>query len=496
MRCSKVYETLDGISKGIVLRYKYVQDLIYLGLVKTVPRIEDSTAELEDLKRKLFDVKTAIRSSRNSGIESQDGKAEKELLDQQIELRRRILDIVQNMKPTGIVQTSDGDVTLTYKGREALQLLEARMPAAGDWKWETLTSNVQKLSERLSSEAKEASVILKKISPRLKKIDEYHLRSAAVGLASIEGDAEHKAKRFIDYVREFEGINGADDTFVVLGAEEAVTLEMQDKLQNRDIFSDFLHLLPMLGHKNDLTPEIRAIATLLIAKPHKEREDLLSRIRSETASVGSKLGAALILLETEKTANIDTSRNDYKSWLRRLKNEAKGNLNDAIFASALLATATGDQEVIEKKFYQTQEYMKRLFNENMNAVSATIAIWPTTIEESFDNIRLAASQILLKKLSVGGVENFSLGIKLLTNNAEFIDTGMGSAIGIGKELMSAERIDGSGTMDQIVGISAVALIASPLLMRIPFTVFHALTFQKYATHDFIYHPVHTSYLYG
>ncbi len=496
MRCSDVYETLDGISRGSELRYKYVHDLIYLGLVKRVPRINDSTTELENLKKKLFEVKNAIKSLEDGRIRPQAGKSKSELLDQQIELRRSILDIVQNMRPSGVVKTSEGDVTLTYKGREVLQLLEARMPAASDLNWKTLEGNIKKLSERLSSEAKEASFILKKISPRLKKIDEFHLRSAAVGLASIDGDASRKARRFIDYTQDFEEIIESDDIFVVLGAEEAVSLEMQNKLKDRDIYADFLHLLPKLGYVNDLTPELRAIATLLISKPKEECNELLSRIRSETASIGSELGAALLLLESTDNSNFDILKDMYKSWLRKLKKASKGDINDAIFASALLATAAGDQKVIEDKFNQTQAHMKRLFNENMLAVSATIAIWPTNIEESFDNIRLAAAQILLKKLSVGGVENFSLGIKLLTNNADFINTGMGSTIGIAKDMQSAERIDTSGTMGQSAGAFTVALIASPLLLRAPFTVFHALTFQKYAVQDFKYHPVHTSYLYG
>jgi len=503
MRSSKVYETLDGLSKGTEMKYRLVPDLIRLGLVRKVPQTEDSTAEFEGLKVELKNVKKKIRSLRKKGIDAQSGCEQsgmkmKELQGQEIDLRRRILDMVRNMRPTGVVETSRGDVILTYNGREALQLLEARMPAASDLRWETLANNVEKFNEHLASEAIEASTILKQISPRLKTIDEYLLRSAAVGLASIDGDAEQKARKFIDHIAEFKNIMGSDDddTFVVLGAEEAVTQEMQNKLPDKDIFADFSTLLSELAHTSRLTPEHKAVATLLMSKPHKERSELLSRIKSETPSNGSVLGAALILLESTENTNIDASSTRYESWMRKLNKASRGDPNDAIVASALMATATGEQNVIEEKFDRARAYMEDLFSEKMLTASATIAIWPTNVEESFDNIRLAASQILLKKLSVGGVENFSLGMKLLTNNAEFIDTGMGSAIGLARDAGTAGRVKISGAMTEAAGATAVALLASPLLVRTPFTVFHALTIQKNAVQDFRFHPVHTSYLYG
>ena len=509
MRCSKVYKTLDGISRGTELRYTYMADLLHLGLIKRVPAIEDSTAEVEDLKRELYDVKRAIASFKKGGARDaggQEGPTIHELMNQEIDLRRRILDGVQNMRPTGIVRTSEGDVTLTYKGMETLQLLEARLPAAGEWEWETLAGNLEKLCDLLSREAEEASFILKKISPRLKNIDEYLLRSAAVGLASIGGDAEKKAWRFIDHVREFKELLGSDDTYVVLGAEEAVLHEMLNQVQDWDASGDFLTLVSELSHsrmfaseKTITDPEAKAIATLLMSRPPDERSELLSRIRGETPLMGDALGTALIVLESTRGSEIETSRHMYRSWMRRLRKSSRGGRMDAIdavVASALMATATGDQTVLEEKFNRARAYMKSLFQENMFAVSAAIAIWPTTIEESFDNIRLAASQILLKKLSVGGVENFSLGIKLLTNNADFVRTGMGSALGVGKDLESAGGTRISGAMIQAVGASAVAILASPLLSRTPFTVFHAITVQKNAVQDFRYHPVHTSYLYG
>ncbi len=496
MRSSKVYETLDGLSRGTEMKYRLVPDLIRLGLVRKVSQTEDSTAELEELKTQLKEVKNNIRSLRKEYIGAQSGIKMKELKSQETDLRRHILDMVQNMRPIEAVETFQGDVIVTYKGREALQFLEARMPATSDWRWEDLADDIDKLNERLASEAREASKILKEISPRLKTIDEYLIRSAAVGLASSGGDAEQKARKFIDYAVKFKDVMRFDDTLVVLGAEEAVTHEMQSKFQDRDVFADLSTLLSEVAHKSNITQEHKAVATLLISRPPKERSGLLSRIKSETHSIGSVLGASMILLESTEKTDIETSIHRYGRWMRKLKKASRDDPNDAIVASALMATANEDQKIIEDKFDRAKAYMESLFNEVMFTASATIAIWPTNVEESFDNIRLAASQVLLKKLSVGGVENFSLGMKLLMNNAEFIDTGMGSAIGLARDVGTAGRVRGSGAMAEATGATAVTLLSSPLLVRTPFTVFHALTIQKSAVQDFRFHPVHTSYLYG
>ena len=111
MRCSEVYEALDGLSQGTESRYRHIPDLLHLGLLKTVPRIQDSPDELENLKRKLYDIKEKIRSLRSGGIDADGGTKIKDLQTQEIELRQQILDIVQNMRPADVVRTSRGDVT-------------------------------------------------------------------------------------------------------------------------------------------------------------------------------------------------------------------------------------------------------------------------------------------------------------------------------------------------------------------------------------------------
>jgi hypothetical protein len=496
MKCSFVYEMLDGIARGADLRYRHVQELVHLGLVKTISDSDEGTAELEELKQKLYDVKQRILIIREGGVDSGEEAAIFKLKDRERELRKSILDMVQNMRPSGVVNTSEGDVTLTYRGREALQILEARLPSANEWEWETLAENIENLSERLASEAGEAKIILKKLSPELKKYDEYLLRSASVGLASVKGEPNRKAQRFIEHIVRYQGIMGSDDSLVVTAAEESVTLEFQNELKDRDIYSETSEIISRLVPQGDITPEHETIATLLISKSPDERSKLISWIELETPAFGNALGAALILLETQDRADIDIARNLFRNWMKSMKGPSKKDQNDAIAASALLATAVGDQKDIEEKFNRARGFMKELFGENMYAISATIAIWPTGIEESFDNIRLAASQILLNKMSVGGVENFSLGIKLLTNNAEFMRTRMGSAIGLRKDLRMVHGSQDSDAMAISAGATGVALLASPLLMRTPFTVFHSLTFQKYAVNDFKYHPVHTNYLYG
>jgi len=72
---------------------------------------------------------------------------------------------------------------------------------------------------------------------------------------------------------------------------------------------------------------------------------------------------------------------------------------------------------------------------------------------------------------------------------------MGSLMGSMGDDEQTRKARESGALDD-AATSGVALLASPLLMRSPFTVFHAITLQMNAAQDFRFHPVHTSYLYG
>ncbi len=491
MKSSKVYEMLDGLARGTEMDYAKLPELMAQGLVKPVTATGEPTAELDELKTELKKVKHNLKELRERGIDLLSGPHMERQKERERELRHRILETVQNLRLPGVVKTRQGDLTLTYKGREALQLLEVRMPVAGDWPWKVLFANLDSLNRQLAREAVEASRILKRISPRLKDIDEYLLRSAAVGLASIEGEPELKARRFIEHARALSSSITSEDTFVVLGAEEAVTLEQQGRMQEGDLVDETRGLLSQLeGYRSPSSR--RTVATLLMSRPHKERSGLLSRIKAEFDLTGSLLGAALLQLEA---TDIETSRARFHHWMTKLKDGFKGDRYDIVVASALLATTTTDNVDIEVKFDRVSAGMRGLFKEKMLTASAIISLWPTKVEESFDNVRLAASQVLLKKLSVGGVENFSLGIKLLANNAVFINTRMGSLMGSMGDDEQTRKARESGALDD-AATSGVALLASPLLMRSPFTVFHAITLQMNAAQDFRFHPVHTSYLYG
>ena len=514
MKCITVYEALKQISEGKApSQNNIVEYLLWLGFLLKVSDTTGMNTELSALKKQLYDVKMKIRMLNGEITSDFSGKTimelshkeiqqlQKDLPAQETELRKKILEATQKAVPDAVVKTFTGQVALTYKGREAMQILETRFPGCENIEWETLVDTIEKLTQRLRSEAKESYEILKIISPKLRSIDEYLLRSAAVGLAFIDGAPEVKAKKFIDYVEAFTSKSIFDKKFATLGAETAVAHELHDKVSKEDIIADTTSFIQNIATQDEHSFQQRkAVAVLLMPKPRQDRQELIQKILQDAQVSGDMLVTALLWMYATDAHMYVTMKMRYAGWIQQLsKGQPIENNDDLAVAAVLLATAKETDEVLAEKFSKAESYMKQLFSESMLTASAMIAVWPSSVEESFDNIRLASSQILTNKLSVGGLENFSLGIKLFTHDIEL-------SAGTPPPSPGFERVENKWTKAPVTPAVALAggagivagatLIGSPLLMRTPFTVFHSITLQKYVVNDFRYHPVHSNYLYG
>jgi|GEM_PF-3221039 len=522
MRCLEVLKNLKGIAEGGEVNNRELEELISLGLVMRAPvSVED--AKIAELKSQLMHIKNQLKSLKGEKQDYQyysQGKATMDidkrieiLTSQEMQIRNQILNLVQDgakgMVGKGAVTKGSDAIALTYKGKEALQIIEARMPQVSDLDWLDLTDKLEKFRSILSSEAKESAEILKMISQKLNFIEEYHLRSACVGLASIEGNPQEKASKFVRYVNEFKPGAYFGYNFAALAAEAAVANEVQLKETPENIINDAMLLLKELL-KNRTGPgpdtQYKALAILLMSKPIKDRPDLFNKILDDAASTGNVLASGLMLFDSPSEQTIAQRKARFQDWLGRLPPRSNSDNTDSVIASALLSTAN-NPDLVTDKFNRAEACMRELFEENMFTAAATIALWPASVDETLDNLRLASAEILNNKLSVGGLENFSLGMKLLAPNADFITLEQ-AAFERNHSSYNATPISSisSSTLNPAlvatgiaaVGLAAVSisLLASPLLTRMPFMVFHAVTLQEYAVQDFVYHPVHSHYLYG
>lgn len=506
MRCEILYETLVDISLGESPRHDVISEVLKMGFAVKVEGRSNAEDELASLKEKLNTVKEQLKEITGSGgstsnyTSSEIAGLKKELPGKEIELRRRILALVQSMPPQDALDTHEGKIALTYKGREALRTLSLRIESVKGMEWEAFASKIDALRSRLSSEAKEASRILKIISPHLKSISEHHLRSAAVGLASLDGEPETKAKKFVEYAGSFQDKRTFDSEFVALGSEIALASETESGWGASEIVADFDSFMSSAGM--EITKDLNyrnMMASLLLPLKKSERSSIIQRIHYERSEIGNDFATALLLVDNPNEERLKEIKTKFAEWKSRIvPGTGLESVIDKTIACALLATAKGNSAAMEEKFDKANFFMRQLFEEEMYTASANIALWSTGVEESFDNIRLGSSEILLNKLSLGGVENFSLGIKLLSNNREFASFGKSIKaepvpVGTGHDhLATGLKVGGAIA----IPVAAALLLASPLLARVPFTIYHAVTLQKSAERDFRYHPVHTNYLYG
>jgi hypothetical protein len=118
---------------------------------------------------------------------------------------------------------------------------------------------------------------------------------------------------------------------------------------------------------------------------------------------------------------------------------------------------------------------------------AMLAVLPTGIEEALDDLRLASSLISANKLSLGGMENLSLGLKLLLQTAVLAGGGAPNAEGL---QVGPEQVP----LLAPIGLASLALVAPSAIAAL--STFHEVTVHQAAVSHYHFHPVHTHYIYG
>jgi hypothetical protein len=167
-----------------------------------------------------------------------------------------------------------------------------------------------------------------------------------------------------------------------------------------------------------------------------------------------------------------------------------GDELETAMAAALLSSADISIEAVTERYHLAMSMLRRFGLGDMEVPSAMIAILPVNVEESMDNLRMAAASIGANRLSLGGVENLSLGMKMLMHSAAIpvkIDPGVKGAAPI-----LPIRSPPVPSVLTIAGVS----VAAALALSAGILAFHEFSLHRRAVRDYSFHPVHSHYVYG
>jgi hypothetical protein len=173
----------------------------------------------------------------------------------------------------------------------------------------------------------------------------------------------------------------------------------------------------------------------------------------------------------------------YKDFLAVVDKYARseGTAEDRQSAAALLAASEADFAALEGRFRIASALMDQFFLSRHDAAAAMVSVMGQEVAETIDNIRLASSVVTRSKLSLSGLENFSLGLKLIFHTGSLIPV-----VGASSPVVKADTSPDALNLTLMV----------PVRVGVPWLVFHEDTVHRRVVSDYRFHPAHSHYVYG
>ncbi|MGA1793653.1 MAG: hypothetical protein ACMUHM_06860 [Thermoplasmatota archaeon] len=508
MQCEMAVALLRSIKemKDLKASPSDVDELTKLGLVTTtgaVSRANGSEALLQKLRAELIVLdnrkkkidqelenlgrfapgipKTIFR--KNSAYK--DLVIEKEnIVKKEREVRSRIVDTVQNSTESRYNAIVNGKpMILTFKGKEALVTMQQRGKRISRYELSSFLKEVESTRAHFIARSKKARDILKAISPAYPSIDEIHLRMISVGLSSRQGSPVEIAEMFntvTDHLKLPLGLR--DSTEMVLAETLVLASESKSSLRVRSDLANDLCKNSFKGYSVS-QDQVRAVGIILASG--RKVEDMVRMTKILEADICPNMfsPAALVACADDGQALVN---------FRRLVSERSlGSAGEGmIMASAIVSISGLPLELVIERYKEALGRLQSLGLKEMEITSAMLAVLPFDIEESMDNLRMASHAISLNRLSLGAVENISLGMKLLMTTS-VMSTG---AKGIGTD---EEMYMGSLVTDAPIHLALQdVLVLNALAMTASMNAFHEISLHRTAVSDYRFHPVHSHYVYG
>jgi hypothetical protein len=468
------------------------------------------SAEKESLESKLLAKESSSLKSTPRKLYKKDSdyREMKDQLDdlekEEKELRTQFVDLTQSLTERHVYSRVSGELMhVTYKGRELLSELEQRMVRVSEMQLKAFIAELDAIKAHFQESSSKARMILKKISPRLSKIEEIHLRSVAVGLSGRAGEYREASELFVSAYKTISDAVKWDNP-VCITLAESLSVIAREKSDLKRLVGKAIELMSD-SWREDYAKEDQARAVAIIMSCRGDTEDFVEHTKRISERFCPKWPSVAALLATQYGGQTGRVRS-FADWTGAIE-EGGGifgrfvHLRDGVaqmrsdelesnMASALMASADIPLEVIIERFQKARFMLKKFNAGSMYVPSAMMAILPTSVDEAMDNLRLASASIGANRLSLGGIENLSLGMKLLMHTAA-----MPGGVGAGPAGPPSRISVTTRTVPPVLTIAGIS-IASALALSTGILAFHQFSLHKTAVRDYAFHPVHSHFVYG
>jgi len=516
--CKEAYDALAALGgrggEAGVAR-STMDELRSLGLVASaaIPAgASNAEAQLASMRERLAEMEGERRRHRNVAAGapkgSDDARHARETLErlerEERALRTRFIDMLQ------ATEASRGrDPHVTYLGKEAAEAIGQRMARASDMSLRELMAELDSIRTYFDSRTADARKVLEVIARRLRKVEEIHLRTASVGLAMRDGPPEETARLF-ERAYEVVGKQMLVPGPAAITLAEALTVRAADEGALDASLGNALRLLREPWGGADIS-EDQARAAAIIVPSGMDQDRLVARSRELMASLCPESPSAAAYMASLEASGVSWGgpghglEDEFRQMLAQVERECPTGTGRPI-AAALLLTPGQPPAFMMRRFAEAKAILDRFDGDEMVVPAAIVAILPSGVEEAMDNARLAAAAVMRHKLSLGGFENLSLGVKLLTQSAMLASMSrQGGAVAAGAPASAT----GTAAPAAPTAPAAVRAIAPPpvlaftstpitlaLAMGAGLLAFHEVSYHRFSVQYGAFHPVHMHFVYG
>ncbi len=411
------------------------------------------------------------------------------------ELRNHILALSElSAKKDRSISINGINYSVTYKGKELVENLISRIKRIGNKQVKEFEQEISAINNTFVSWAKRSFEILKYLSPRTPGVDEIHCRSIVIGLSSRPESAKEVSDAFCFAFESTGKILNDQDRALSITECIIISLKNLSKDSISSAVSKFYDLKVLAGKyasNEDTTIDCALLLYPLNYSITDNQQSLgsaldFARKMDIEINFDVRLEAALLIEVMGLELNEEMARK-FKEYFDKLNIPEIPAKNTGI-ASALIVIGIFEGQQFYSRFTTALEYLNHFSEEQMFIPAAMISHLSPEIEETLDTLRLSSSVIARQKLSLGGMENLSLGMKMLLQSAV-----ISSLISIPSELRKQYVFPHEIIPLQTLGILSLSMLPIAL---ITFTAFHELSIHKFTLSDYSFHPVHTNFAYG
>jgi hypothetical protein len=376
-------------------------------------------------------------------------------------------------------------IQISFAGREAMHNIGPRLGRVAKLEYDAFRAQMAGLERTFSERGERARRLLKKLSPKFKTIDEIHLRSAVVGLSALPNPDEEIVDAFSAHLRKT--MAGFHRENVVIAAESLtlVTLAGEQPPEASELVALKDALYGTAFGRYDTSNSVEKGATMLWTYAGARRGEVIRNMLDMSGRVPGTGVVPLVILGME-VAEGDMPEDvaqRYKDFLAVVDKYARseGTTEDRQSAAALLTASEADFAALEGRFRIASALMDQFFLSRHDAAAAMVSVMGQEVAETIDNIRLASSVVTRSKLSLSGLENFSLGLKLIFHTGSLIPV-VGASSPVVRAYTSPDALN--------------LTLMVPVRVGVPWLVFHEDTVHRRVVSDYRFHPAHSHYVYG